>query len=174
MAALMNQKRLHGMLGFGVNQTFAGARNSALAAPLCHGWHEICREQVDLSRPENQLNYTHEVRVHDVGKYQFKGITTDFSIKSINLAAFEGRNAGYVCGMKSGKAKQVAEGRGYERVRLCNAMQLSAAKSCQYERARVICRVHLLVCRLRLCCWNGCIGRVTYKKTNRPPPAIPS
>lgn len=71
--------------------------------------------------------------MHDVGTYQFKGIAAEFSIKSINLAAFEGRNAGYGGGMKSGKAKQVAQGRGYERVRLCNAMQLWDATLCQCE-----------------------------------------
>lgn len=77
----------------------------------------ICRDRQDLSRPEYQLHYTHEVQVHDVGMYRFKGISTDFSIKSINVAALEGRNAGYVGGLKSGKAKQVAVGRGQERVR---------------------------------------------------------
>lgn len=109
---------------------FGGVKASAVAVAGRHGWRDVCREQVDLSRPEHQLNYTHEVRVHDVGTYQFKGITADFSIKSINLAAFEGRNVGYVGGMKSGKAKQVAQGRGYERVRLCNARQLSDTTHC--------------------------------------------
>lgn len=90
----------------------------AAAINLVNGsdWLQTCREGLDMSRPEHQLHYTHEVQVHDMGLYRFKGIVTDFSIKSINLAALEARNAGYVGGLKSSKAKQVAVGRGHERV----------------------------------------------------------
>jgi hypothetical protein len=68
------------------------------------------------SSAAQQLDYTHEVQVHDVGLYRFKGISNDFSIKSVNLAALAGRVTEYTGGLQSNKAKQVAKGQGHERV----------------------------------------------------------
>ena len=118
----------------------------------------MCRDEGHMSGAEHQLNYTHEVQVHDVGTYQFKGITTDFSVKSINLAAFEGRNAGYAGGMKSGKAKQVLQGRGHERVRVLVSLVMQRG----VDHAQLLKRVYGVICRalswshrLQLCCWNA-------------------
>jgi hypothetical protein len=56
------------------------------------------------------------VEIHDVGRYAFKGVSHDFSIKSINVRALSQRNEDYKGDLKASKASKTAPGTGFERV----------------------------------------------------------
>ena len=65
-----------------------------------------------------QPDFAHTLEVHDVGTYRFKGVSFDFSIKSVNVSALSGRNATYTGDLKASKAKKTSEGHGLEQVRM--------------------------------------------------------
>lgn len=69
--------------------------------------------------PAAQAHFVHQVDIHDVGLYRFKGVSFDFAVKSVSLASLSSRNTAYAGPLKSSKAKQIAEGSGLERVRRC-------------------------------------------------------